>query len=146
MCNWGTDYRKEWQPEEIESVVMALSAEAQLRSQKQLDERDAAKIDAGRKLIADDSKCGGCHKFRDGGNEGGPDLTGYGSREWLSQFISNPAHERFYGEKNDRMPAFVAHAAGSPQNILSQQKLDLIVDYLRGDWYEPEKPAVEPAK
>ena len=38
-----------------------------------------------------------------------PDLTGYASREWLTAFISNPADERFYRDKNDRMPAFAPH-------------------------------------
>ena len=34
-----------------------------------------------------------------------PELTGFGSRAGLIDFISNPAHERFYGDRNDRMPA-----------------------------------------
>ena len=33
-------------------------------------------------------------------------VFGYGSREWMMGIVHNPEHERFYGSKNDRMPAF----------------------------------------
>ena len=67
-----------------------------------------------------------------------PDLTGYGSRQWTIDFIRDPAHERFYGDNNDRMPAF--EPADDPnQQILSPRNIELIVDWLRGDW--PEAPA-----
>ena len=65
-----------------------------------------------------------------------PDLTGYASREWLTAFISNPADERFYGDKNDRMPAFAPHP-GDPANRLSPEDLAILVSWLRGEWYEP---------
>ena len=61
----------------------------------------------------------------------GPNLTGYASRQWLISFISNPAHPGFYGKRNDRMPAFGA------DQILSEQTIGVIADWLRGDWYEP---------
>jgi len=49
----------------------------------------------------------GCHQFRVKDEEAtAPDLTGYASREWLVQFLTNPGHDRFYGSHNDRMPAF----------------------------------------
>ncbi len=51
--------------------------------------------------------------------------------------ISNPGAERFYGKNNDRMPVFAAHAELTENNILSPANLDLIVDWLRGEWYEP---------
>ena len=48
-----------------------------------------------------------CHKFHDAGTaDAAPDLTGYGSRDWLMAFIANPAADRFYGKNNDRMPDF----------------------------------------
>ena len=73
------------------------------------------------------------HKFHDSGEDPtGPDLTGYGSRQWLIDFISNPAHERFYGKRNDRMPAF------GEEKQLDPRAIGLIADWLRGDWYEPE--------
>ena len=63
-----------------------------------------------------------------------PDLTGYGSRDWLLAFIANPAADRFYGKQNDRMPAFAPHEPGSPQNQLSPETIGLIADWLRHDW------------
>ena len=130
-------------PEEIQNTVAALSAEAELKSQSELDVRDEAAIVAGRKLIADGDRCASCHKFREAGELGSaPDLTGYGSREWLLGMISNPKHERYYRDDNDRMPAFAEHAGDSPQNRLSAHALGLVVDWLRGEWYEP--PANEP--
>ena len=82
--------------------------------------------------------CIDCHKFHDEGELGSaPDLTGYMSREWMIDFIRNPASERFYGEYNDRMPAFAAH--DNPQlNQLDVETIGLIVDWLRGDWATPE--------
>ncbi len=51
--------------------------------------------------------------------------------------ISDPNHERFYGDNNDRMPAFAEHDGDAAQNTLSHKQLGLIVDWLRGEWYEP---------
>jgi hypothetical protein len=42
------------------------------------------------------------------------------------EFISNPSSERFYGEQNDRMPAYLE------EGILNQEQISLIVDWLRG--------------
>jgi ubiquinol-cytochrome c reductase cytochrome b subunit len=95
------------------------------------------RVEAGRKAIVDVFACIDCHKFPDDGDVGAaPDLTGYGSREWLTAFLSNPADERFYGEKNDRMPAFAAHA-GDKSNRLSPEDFGILVSWLRGEWYEP---------
>jgi len=62
-----------------------------------------------------------------------PDLTGYGSRQGMIAFINNPAHARFYGKRNDRMPAFGA------EKMLEPKSIEMVVDWLRGDWFEPEK-------
>ena len=40
-------------------------------------------------------------------------LTGFGSREWLTAIIRDASHARFYGDRNDRMPAI------GPEEILS---------------------------
>ncbi len=125
--------------EQLRKVIMALSAEAQLKSQHDADQRDTAAIAEGRTLLANDTmRCTECHQFRKKDEDAtAPDLTGYGSREWLLGIISDPKHERFYGKRNDRMPAF-----GGDQ-ILDSASLGLIVDWLRGEWYEPqEKPAI----
>ena len=69
---------------------------------------------------------------------GYPDLTHYASRDWLINIISNPAGPRFYGEKNDRMPAFAADEKDPTKNILTRKQIELIVDWLRGD-YAPHR-------
>ena len=81
----------------------------------------------------------GCrHVELDAGELGmAPDLSGYGSRDWLIGMISDPTHERFYRDANDRMPSFAAHQGASPENLLSPESIGLIVDWLRGEWYEP---------
>ncbi len=121
------------QKEELKKVIIALSAEAHLKAQRKADIDDVAAIAEGRKLIsaADTITCIECHKFAGEGKTKGPDLTGYGSTEWMTAMISNPAHKRFYGDKNDRMPPF------GEKKLLERRQITLIVNWLRGEWYEP---------
>ncbi len=124
------------QQEQLGKVVIALSAEAQLKSQAAADQRDTNAIVQGRELIADAMRCTDCHAFHKPNEDAsGPDLTGYGSRAWLVKFINNPAHADLYGKRNDRMPAFGA------DQILNEQSIGLIADWLRGTWYEPGETA-----
>ena len=82
--NLGSKLDEEEQ-KNLQKVIAALSAEAQLPSQRAIDARDAAIIEEGRRLLVDDFSCTDCHKFRDKGNLGNaPDLTGYGSAEWTA--------------------------------------------------------------
>lgn len=116
---------------QLKSVIAALSAEAQLKSQLAADQRDTAIIEAGRGFLQNELSCTDCHQFHTKDEDAtGPDLTGYGSRKWLINFISNPAHPDFYGERNERMPKF-----GGDQ-ILTEQQINLLADWLRGSWYE----------
>ncbi len=125
---------------QVHKIVLALAAEAHLPDRVAADKAEAAAIAEGRTLIGGESLgdatgCASCHKFGDAGELGSaPDLTGYGSRNWLDEFISNPSHERFYGENNDGMPAFLPSEPGSPQNMMSHDDLLLIIDWLRRDW------------
>jgi len=119
---------------DLNKVIAALSAEAQLPYQRQQDQSDASAIKSGRDILlkADPIRCLDCHTF--GGKQGDeantPDLTGYASRQWLIDFITNPGHERFYGKKNE-MPAF------GLKKILDERSIAMLADWLRGDWYEP---------
>lgn len=120
----------------LQKAIAALSAEAGLKAQHELDRRDESLIaDGSKALIGDVLSCIDCHKIHEAGDDSGiaPELSGYGSREWLVGFISNPAHERFYGERNDRMPAF------GEEKSLTPQEIGLVADWLRGEWYEPAK-------
>ena len=122
---------------QLVKVIAAVSAEAQLKAQSAADQHDTTMIAEGRTLLRDALKCADCHQFRAPDEEAtAPDLTGYGSREWLIKFLANPAHPNFYGDLNDRMPAF------GEKQILSPQAIGLIADWLRGDWYEAGSNAV----
>ncbi len=114
--------------EQLKQVIEALSAEAHLKSQAADDGRDAARIKAGVGFLTNELDCVRCHAFHDETGTTAPDLTGYASLEWLMKFLNNPGHEDFYGDLNDRMPAFGA------KGVLSQEEIGLIVDWLRGDW------------
>ncbi len=135
MVKFVTEKVAHYSPERmaaLRKVIAAVSAEAQLKSQATADRRDAALIEEGRRLLRDETGCTDCHQFRQKDEDAtAPDLTGYGSREWLIRFISDPAAPEFYGERNDRMPSF------GRQQILTEQQIGLIADWLRGDWYEP---------
>ncbi|HVU86858.1 MAG TPA: cytochrome b N-terminal domain-containing protein [Pirellulales bacterium] len=124
-------------------VVVALSAESKLPAQATVDAKDAATITAGAALIKETAGCTNCHHFHDAGDLGAaPDLTGFGSREWLIGMISNPGHERFYGDKNDRMPEFAA-GDDPTQHRLTAEELSLLADWLRGEWFVPAAGAAD---
>jgi ubiquinol-cytochrome c reductase cytochrome b subunit len=116
-------------PEQLRRIAAAVSAEAQLPAQAEADKRDAALIAEGRQIMNTPSaRCTECHQFHKKDEDAtAPELTGFGSREWLIGIISNSKHERFYGNRNDRMPAF------GEEKILDARSIALIADWLRGD-------------
>ncbi len=129
-------------PEEktqLAKAVTALSAEAGLKSHEAQERGEAKEIEEGRLLLAGDKmRCTECHQFRKPDADAtAPDLTGYGSRPWVMEIIGNPAHERFYGKRNDRMPAF------GEEKRLGALEIGLLADWLRGEWYkETTQPRV----
>ncbi|MGI8982217.1 MAG: cytochrome b N-terminal domain-containing protein [Pirellulaceae bacterium] len=129
---------------DVEAVVAALSAQARLRTQQEADGKDAKLIEKGVVLIQ--QNCAkGCHKFGDAGELGlAPDLTGYGSYEWMLGMISDPSHRRFYRQENDRMPSFAADLSKPVSHSVSIRELSLIVDWLRGEYYvaDDEQPVL----
>jgi len=123
-----------WKPEEVQAVIAALAAEADLPT----GGASAELVATGQKLMADTDRCGSCHAYGDNETELGyaPDLNGWGSREWLVGIITDPTHQRFYPEDNDRMPSFgVGRDGGTP--TLTNEQIGLIADWLRGTWYRP---------
>jgi len=116
--------------EEVDQLIKAISAEAKLPRQAKADVEDKADIEAGRKLFFEDGfSCVDCHALDDWNSDdySAPDLTGYGSREWMIGILHDPSHERFYGSKNDRMPAF------GKDEKLTRRQMERIVDWLRGE-------------
>ena len=121
------------QQAQLQKAIAALSAEAKLKAQHDADLRDETLIVQGRELLKGAIACTECHAFQKPDPDAtGPDLTGWASREWLTSFITNPAHEKFYGKKNDRMPRF------GDEKILDAHTIGLVADWLRGDWFEPK--------
>jgi ubiquinol-cytochrome c reductase cytochrome b subunit len=116
-------------------VVKILSSEARLKKQAILDSKEISLSGQDREAPLYDAGCLDCHAFHfEDEDVEGPDLTGYGSREWMMAFVSNPSGERFYGQENDRMPAFL------DEGILTEQEIGLVVDWLRDDWFNPVNP------
>lgn len=124
----------------LQNLIIALSAEAALPAQAEADKKAAADgtLEKGRKAMGEafeSSSCVDCHKFRDQGDLGAaPDLTGWASKDWLVRFISDPTHEAFYRETNDRMPSFgKAPEGAAKQPLLTPEQIDLIARLLRGE-------------
>lgn len=118
--------------EQLRKAVIALSAEARLPNQKKKDQEESQLIEEGKGHLLDDLGCADCHEFHfEDEDATAPNLTGYGSEEWLIEMIRNPEHEKFYGEKNDRMPSFGA------EGILSDRQIHLLAAWLRNDWFSP---------
>ena len=124
-------------PDDIDKVSAALASEAKVHGYHEPKE---GIIDSGFDLMFEELECADCHGIQ-GEDEGkGPSLTGYMSREWMINFVGNPAHEDLYGKKNDRMPSFlgVKQEDGTVKpGQLSRQDVELIVDWLRGEWARP---------
>jgi ubiquinol-cytochrome c reductase cytochrome b subunit len=117
------------QHERLKKVIAAVSAEAQLPGQAEMDKADAAAIEEGRKLVdSEEMRCTECHQFRKPDeNATAPDLTGYGSVEWLTEFVKDPAHARFYARRNDRMPSY------GKDGKLDEASIAILVQWLRND-------------
>lgn len=112
--------------EKLSSVAAALAAEGGDST------IEPNQVERGRELLTGELSCTDCHRFGDAGELGSaPDLTGYGSAEWLAGMIGDPTGDRFYaGDHNDRMPKFAEHT--QPElNLLSPNELDLLVRWLR---------------
>ena len=110
----------------LELLVEALAEES--RRDRALDEIDEQTI-----ALFDDFYCSDCHKFYDTGDlVSAPDLTGYGSRAWLTELITNVETERFYEFSNDGMPAYHAFPDQPQKNLLSEAQIRQLAELLRG--------------
>jgi ubiquinol-cytochrome c reductase cytochrome b subunit len=143
MVGWVKEHvpaMKEAERAELDQAVMALVAEAAVPAEQTMNLPQVQMVVQGRLAIQGETlACTECHKYHDAGELGAaPDLTGYGSRQWLIDFISNPGDPRFYGD-NHHMPVF--GAVGDKAGQLSPAQIEMLADWLRGQWYEPAKAA-----
>ncbi len=128
------EVRKDVGEEEFRTMIATLAAEGSRRP----GDKPSKEV----KQAIGDFTCFDCHHFH-GENTApvGPDLTRYGSTQWLVEIISNPAAPRFYGMKNERMPAYAKTPESPENNILTRQQIGVLADWLRGEWYEPPASA-----
>ncbi len=121
------------------NVALALSSRAQLPSQAALDINDSARIALGLQFMRDTAVgCASCHVFQDVGTDS-PELTEWGSRKWMTEFVHDPSHPKFFGRDNDRMPSF------GKEKSLSDREIEMVVDWIRGEWYRPKAVPGAPA-
>jgi ubiquinol-cytochrome c reductase cytochrome b subunit len=115
-------------PSALAAMIAAVSAEAALPAQAASDASDASLISQGRRHTVDTFGCTDCHAFRKPDEDAtAPDLTGWGSREWIIGIINDPTHPRFYGKRNDRMPSYLKDERLTPREI------GLLADWIRDD-------------
>jgi quinol-cytochrome oxidoreductase complex cytochrome b subunit/mono/diheme cytochrome c family protein len=91
-------------------------------------------------------RCSTCHIYAGTGGSEGPDLTGYGSADWVRLMIVAPEHPMRHGKKN-KMPAFrndqgpgaeiflreLAEVAGEKYTPLSDVDRELIIRFALHD-------------
>jgi quinol-cytochrome oxidoreductase complex cytochrome b subunit/mono/diheme cytochrome c family protein len=91
-------------------------------------------------------RCSSCHTYAGEGGSEGPDLTGYGSADWIRLMIVAPAHPMRHGAKN-KMTAFrndqgpgaeillqeLAQVAGDKFSPLSDVDRELIIRFILHD-------------
>lgn len=120
---------------QLEELILALSSEAQLPYQDYSSDDSKAKIASGQEHIEDTFGCIDCHTYLIPDDEAtAVDLTGYGSREWIINFINDPTHPKLYGDKNDGMPSF------KNEGLLTDTEIGILADWIRNDWLGAEKP------
>lgn len=136
----AADDEKEAYKKKVKAAAWAISSLAELPYQREEDARDSAQIELGMQMVLEEFSCIDCHTIGEEEVGAGPDLTGYASEEWLTEFIRDPQTERFYysednyDEADRLMPGFATHADDPKLNKLSDEEVSLIVRWLRRDW------------
>jgi len=146
MVRYVEDHFTKLKEEQRQAIIAALAAEARLETDPDADPPAAEVVEKGKQLIAS-RECARCHRYYDAGTVGvGPDLTGYGSRDWLIGILADASHPWFYGPRNDRMPTYFGSIDDPADNLLAAEQVELMACWLRGQWYEPPTPGEEPEK
>jgi ubiquinol-cytochrome c reductase cytochrome b subunit len=137
MAEWSADNVPNMKPEELEGVVEFLLAQG---GRTDFTAPDPEKVKVGRNFFENGSEnasaCSDCHGMKMGDvvigdidTEYYPQLTGYGSEEWLKDFLMNPGAGRHYGDRN-AMPSF--------KDRMTEKDFEILTRWLRHRWYEPE--------
>ena len=152
------ELKKDVGEKDLQKLIEALAAEAQ-RSGPGPAAAPAAGKEAAQ--LFEDFTCTDCHRFYTKGSLGSaPELTGFGSREWLVGYwqekpgkktpdgkperewkpgiLSDPANPRFFGKRNDGMPSYLKTPDHPATNLLSATQAEMLADWLRGPASEPK--------
>jgi ubiquinol-cytochrome c reductase cytochrome b subunit len=95
--------RKNMEKEELAKQDAEYDAIAKFLPRQDDPKLDPKVREAGK--AAFDDNCATCHKLGEPGQSTGPNLTGYGSQDWLRLMLMAPDNPMRYGERNT-MPAF----------------------------------------
>ncbi|MBR4976714.1 MAG: cytochrome b N-terminal domain-containing protein, partial [Thermoguttaceae bacterium] len=82
--------------------------------------------------------CTGCHAFYGVEHASACDLRAYMSRDWIAGFIADPTQKRFYGDSNERMPAYCPTEG---DKLMTEKEVELLADWLAGKWYRAPEVA-----
>jgi ubiquinol-cytochrome c reductase cytochrome b subunit len=140
MAGWSDEHRdmllKKENAEDLRALVeyfVAQSGHANPPPNPDLVARGSQILASGELSSGDTlATCTDCHAAIEGdfeqgtGNNGYPELVGYGSQAWLTAFIKNPATAQFYGDKN-KMISFAEK--------MSERELNLLVRWMTGDYH-----------
>ncbi len=129
VLNTVATYDKD-QQQQLADAIVALSAEAKLPYQKDMDQKDQERIARGWKYLVGDQGslgCADCHSFDGEGGYGAPDLKDYGSHQWVADLTHDISQEKYFGDRNEvgGMPLF------GEDDLLEPEQIDLIVQWLR---------------
>lgn len=145
MVKWSRQHFKQMKNDEVDAVVEFLAAQA---DRSDVSPPDAGLVAKGRKLFEEGGDngdrwqaCSACHdmsikgdKITSEGMAAAPDLTGYGSEEWMRRFLNEPDSKENYGKRNC-MPSFKSRMTPEEHNIL--------LHWMQHRWYEMPARIVE---
>lgn len=115
--------KAEQPPDELDALVELVYAQSGAK------DVDTAKVERGRALFAD-GDCANCHEITGTEASTGPNLAGYGTRDYLIGMIADPGAPHRFGAMND-MPRFA--------DKLTPPEIGLLADFLI--WRRTATPA-----
>ncbi len=141
MARWSASHAQHWRVSDnaqaLTDLVAFLHSQGQRpgapKSSDESPKRGRQIFETGKIPVgAFESNCIDCHSLQPIGEEmllgevgAAPSLTNYAGKDWLTEFLQNPGHEKYYGSYN-AMPAFGER--------LTKKELDLLVRWMVGDY------------
>ncbi len=121
-----------------DAMAEVLAAEAQLDAPRPFVEGEYLGLAENAISDMEFLTCTECHAFYGKENDHACDLRAYMSRDWIAGFIADPTQKRFYGDHNDRMPAYCPTEG---DKLMTEKEVELLADWLAGKWYRAPEVA-----